>query len=174
MGGGQRSEGEGGPESEGGSERGSGLRGVAEGTREGGGSQAGRRWPPRPRACEHAAAPTGRRKMTGKEAVVGWATGVGPGGLRGERQILLSLSLFSYFCFLFSVVCFDLVLDTKSFNKFCRFLCGLLKYIQSHSQTSRIIGVIFNIYLNINPKQIVIGLIQMTKIIISVTPKILV
>ena len=49
------------------SERGSGLRGVAGGTREGGGSQAGRRWPPRPRACEHAAAPTGKRKTTGGE-----------------------------------------------------------------------------------------------------------
>ena len=49
------------------SERGSGLRGVAGGTWEGGGSQAGRRWPPRPRACKHAAAPTGKRKTTGGE-----------------------------------------------------------------------------------------------------------
>ena len=49
------------------SERGSGLRGVAGGTREGGGSQAGRRWPPQLRACEHAAAPTGKRKTTGGE-----------------------------------------------------------------------------------------------------------
>ena len=63
------------------SERGSGLRGVAGGTREGGGSQAGRRWPPRPRACEHAAAPTGKRKTTGGGvAVAGWA---GSGGLHG-------------------------------------------------------------------------------------------
>ena len=60
----QRSEGEGGPESEGEVRGGRGLRGVAGGTREGG-SQAGRRWPPRPRACEHAAAPTGKRKTTG-------------------------------------------------------------------------------------------------------------
>ena len=66
------------------SERGSGLRGVAGGTREGGGSQAGRRWPPRPRACEHAAAPTGKRKTTGGGvAVAGWAGWAGSGGLHG-------------------------------------------------------------------------------------------
>ena len=66
------------------SERGSGLRGVAGGTREGGGSQAGRRWPPRPRACEHAAAPTGKRKTTGGGvAVAGWADWAGSGGLHG-------------------------------------------------------------------------------------------
>ena len=61
----QRSEGDGGPESEGEVRGGRGLRGVVGGTREGGGSQAGRRWPPRPRACEHATAPTGKRKTTG-------------------------------------------------------------------------------------------------------------
>ena len=68
------------------SERGPrGLRGVAGGTREGGGSQAGRRWPPRPRACEHAAAPTGKRKTTGGGgvAVAGWAGWAGSGGLHG-------------------------------------------------------------------------------------------
>ena len=43
----QRSEGEGGPESEGEVRGGRGLRGVAGGTRGGGGSQAGRRWPGR-------------------------------------------------------------------------------------------------------------------------------
>ena len=62
------------------SERGSGLRGVAGGTREGGGSQAGRRWPPRPRACEHAAAPTGKRKTTGGEVEMGWAVLLGQVG----------------------------------------------------------------------------------------------
>ena len=46
-GGKQRSEGEGGPESEGEVRGGRGLRGVAGGTRGGGGSQAGRRWPGR-------------------------------------------------------------------------------------------------------------------------------
>ena len=80
----QRSEGEGGPESEGEVRGGRGLRGVAGGTREGGGSQAGRRWPPRPRACEHAAAPTGKRKTTGGGvAVAGWAGWAGSGGLHG-------------------------------------------------------------------------------------------
>ena len=56
------------------SERGSGLRGVAGGTREGGGSQAGRRWPGR------VAARAGRvpvllagRKTTGEEVEMGWA-----------------------------------------------------------------------------------------------------
>ena len=50
---------------------------------------------------------------------MGWAAGgAGPGGLRGERQVGFLSSLFFtsiYFCFLFSVVCFDLVLDTKAF-----------------------------------------------------------
>ena len=80
----QRSEGGGRSRERGRSERGSGLRGVAGGTREGGGSQAGRRWPPRPRACEHAAAPTGKRKTTGGGvAVAGWAGWAGSGGLHG-------------------------------------------------------------------------------------------
>ena len=74
----QRSEGDGGPESEGEVRGGRGLRGVAGGTREGGGSQAGRRWPPRPRACEHAAA-SGRGEEDDGElqcwagSVAGWA-----------------------------------------------------------------------------------------------------
>ena len=42
-------------------------------------------------------------------ALVGWA-------VSGELQVSSSLSLFSNsFCFAFSVICFDLVLDTKSF-----------------------------------------------------------
>ena len=46
----------------------------------GGGSQAGRSWPPRPRACEHAAAPTGKRKTTGGEVEIGWAVLLGQVG----------------------------------------------------------------------------------------------
>ena len=46
----------------------------------GGGSQAGRSWPPRPRACEHAAAPTGKRKTTGGEVEMGWAVLLGQVG----------------------------------------------------------------------------------------------
>ena len=81
MGGGEAEERGGGRSRERGrSERGSGLRGVAGGTREGGGSQAGRRWPPRPRACEHAAAPTGKRNTTGGEVEMGWAVLLGQVG----------------------------------------------------------------------------------------------
>ena len=66
-----------------------GVRGAAGDVQGGGGRQAGRSWPPRPRVCEHAAAPTGRRKTTGKEAVVGWASWLGcqlcrPGGLHSR------------------------------------------------------------------------------------------
>ena len=78
------------------SERGSGLRGVAGGTREGGGSQARRRWPPRPRACEHAAAPTGKRKTIGGKVEMGWAV---LGQVSG-RQVSGWASLF-YFSVLF-------------------------------------------------------------------------
>ena len=90
------------------SERGSGLRGIAGGTREGGGSQAGRRWPPRPRACEHAAAPTGKRKTTGGGvAVAGWAAlGQSCWATRWASQVSPSLFYFCsgslfYFCNLF-------------------------------------------------------------------------
>ena len=89
------------------SERGSGLRGVAGGTREGGGSQAGRRWPPRPRACEHAAAPTGKRKTIGGSSGGGlgrfwWAARVRPG--KSSLSLLFFSSVLFYlisFCHCF-------------------------------------------------------------------------
>ena len=59
------------------------------------------------------------RKTTG-EGGRRWAGPLGELGQVSGRQVggpggLLSLSFISSFLFLFSVVCFDLVLDTKSF-----------------------------------------------------------
>jgi len=69
-----------------------GCRGIL--SRSGAGRQAGGG----SGACVRAAATRSsfcpRTKTTGEATMVGWATGVGPGGLRGERQVLLSLSLF--------------------------------------------------------------------------------
>ena len=102
----QRSEGEGGPESEGEVRGGRGLRGVAGGTREGGGSQARRRWPPRPRACEHAAAPTGKRRTTGGGCSGGGLGRLGrlvaPGRLRvsGPGRFSALFYFFLLFCFI--------------------------------------------------------------------------
>ena len=48
-----------------------------------------------------------------------------------------------------------------------------LKYTKPHKMFQNYLES-YLIYININPKQIVIGLIQMAKINISVTPKILV
>ena len=86
------------------SERGSGLRGVAGGTREGGGSQAGRRWPGR------VAARAGRVPvlLAEEEGDRGGAGGLGrPGGGELGRLVApgkLGFSLLFCFIFLFSIL----------------------------------------------------------------------
>ena len=96
----QRSEGEGGPESEGEVRGGSGRRVASPGHR-GGARQAGREEVAGARGLRAPPSSFGvrGRKTTGGEAAVGWAAGgAGPGGLRGERQVrfLSSLLLFLF------------------------------------------------------------------------------
>ena len=102
---------------------GRGLRGVAGGTRGGGGSQAGRRWPGR------VAARAGRVPVLLAEeegdsgvAVAGWAAGAaGRLGWTGEQQVgFLLFFIFSFFCFVL-------------FNLFCH--CFEFKIIQTMPKT---------------------------------------
>ena len=85
------------------SERGS--RGRVASPRSSGGKQGGRRWPS---ACRRAVATrlvSFWREVGDGGGSVGWAAGIGPGGLRGERQVgFLSSLLFLFLFFLFCVV----------------------------------------------------------------------
>jgi len=64
-----------------------------------------RRWP---HTCSHAVATrlaSFWREVGDGGSSVGWAAGIGPGGLRGERQVgFLSSLLFLFLFFLFCVV----------------------------------------------------------------------
>ena len=81
----QRSEGEGGPESEGEVRGGRGLRGVAGGTRGGGGSQAGRRWPGRVAARAGRVPVLLAEEEDDKGEEVGWAGQMELGQVSGAR-----------------------------------------------------------------------------------------
>ena len=103
------------------SERPGGVRGVADGVqgneRKQEVARGSRRWP-RPLGCAPRLGPSGEEEDDrgsgdglGRAGPGRWA----PGKLGRWPGGLLSLSFISSFLFLFSVVCFDLVLDTKSF-----------------------------------------------------------
>ena len=92
-------------------EKGEGVGGCVAPSGASSGEQVSRRWPER--ACArraHALLPTGRRLKTVATAV-GWPHSAGPaqelGRLWWAAQV--SFALFIIYCFLFSVVCFDLV-----------------------------------------------------------------
>ena len=77
-----------------------------EGTRGGGGSQAGRRWPGRvaARATEQLRG-EGEEDDRGRSGGGLAAGGAGPGGLRGERQVSFLSSLLYFYLILFSIFC---------------------------------------------------------------------
>ena len=120
MGGGkQRSEGEGGPESEGEVRGGRGGAWRHRGVEEEPGRLGGRRWRLRARWRRHASAYWQRWKKT-KAPLVGWADSAGPPGewASGKRQVSPSLSLsFICFSFLFLLLCFELVKILTHFIK---------------------------------------------------------
>ena len=122
--------------------------------RAGGGGRQTSWWRGAPvvRARRPHAWPTGARRTT---AVVGWAGLLGrPAGWAAQGGAQVSFSLFNYFCFLNSDICFDLNKILSHLYTLCQFLQGLDILFQS----SFIIGIIFGhilIYINnIFPMQI--------------------
>ena len=95
-----------------GSEKGQGLRGVADGVQGDEGKAASRRWPGhRQRSPPSCFGARGGRRQGGTPGGLG-RTGAGPAGLPGERQVRFLSSLLFLFLFLFIyfiLCCFSLV-----------------------------------------------------------------
>ena len=103
----------------------------------------------------HAPLPLSRTKTTEEEA--GWAAcwlgrPATAGPHREEPQV--SFSFFIYFCFLISVICFDLNKILNHFITLCQFLQELDILFQSSPTGGIIFGHILVYIINIFPMQI--------------------
>ena len=87
--------------------------------------------------------------------VVGWAGLLGrPAGWAAQGGAQVSFSLFNYFCFLISDICFDLNKILNHFITLCQFLQELDILFQSSPTGGIIFGHILIYITNIFPMQI--------------------